>query len=217
MMGTNVEVDSVSYSFKDLKILPPGLRLSDAKMTKVKGGIAFASEFAFLSNFFSCSFTYDGVEYDSAECAYQCTRARRLKAPDLAQQIYNCRDAKECKKLSHHVLSNSDWDHEKQFVMKAIVTDKFSQNPQLQEKLLLTGTRTLIEATTDPYWGAGVIIGSKVLAKGKWKGSNHLGIILGEVREELKRSDAWLGFQVPDSDDEPSIGSESTTDSLIAD
>lgn len=161
MMGTNVVVDNVSYSFRDLEILPPGLRLSDAKMVRVKGGIAFASEYAFLSNFYSCSFTYDGVEYDSAERAYQCTRARRLQAPDLAQQIYGCRDAKECKKLSHHVFSNPDWDHEKQFVMKAIVTDKFSQNPHLQEKLLLTGTKTLIEATTDPYWGAGVIIGSK--------------------------------------------------------
>lgn len=102
-------------------------------------------------------------------------------------------------------------------MMKAIVTDKFSQNPQLQEKLLLTGTRTLIEATTDPYWGAGVIIGSKLLAKGKWKGSNHLGTILGEVRDELKRSEAWLGFQVPDSDDEPSIGSDSTTESVMTD
>lgn len=102
--------------------------------------------------------------------------------------------------------------------MKAIVTDKFIQNPQLQEKLLLTGAKTLIEATTDPFWGAGVIMGSKILAKGKWKGSNHLGVILGEVREDLKRSETWLNFQLPESDDEPSISSESTnTESLSAD
>lgn len=141
-----------------------------------------------------------------------------MNAPDLAQQIYSCRVAKESKKLSHHVLSTTDWDHEKQFVMKAIITDKFIQNPQLQEKLLLTGAKTLIEATTDPFWGARVIMGSKLLAKGKWKGSNHLGVILGEIREDLKRSEAWLNFQLPQSDDEPSISTDSTnTESLSAD
>lgn len=75
MMGSKVIVDDVSYSFRDLEILPPGLRLSDAKMIRVKGGIAFASEYVFLSNFYPCSFTHDGVEYDSAERAYKCIRA----------------------------------------------------------------------------------------------------------------------------------------------
>lgn len=213
MVGTKVMVDNISYIYRDLEILPPGLKLSDAKMIKVKGGLAFASEYAFLSNFYPCSFTFDGIEYDSAERAYQCTRARRLNAPDLAQQIFTCQNAKECKLLSHHVESTNDWDNEKQFVMKAIVRDKFTQNTHLLEKLLLTGNKTLIEATTDPFWGAAAIIGSKMLTKGKWKGANHLGTILGDFRDDFRRTDPWLDFHVPTSDEESSDISETTSGS----
>lgn len=40
---------------------------------------------------------------------------------------------------------------------------------------------------------------------------------MGEVREDLKRSEAWLGFEVPESDNEPSFDSESTAGSTAAD
>lgn len=217
MAGTRVIVDNVSYGHKDLEILPPGLKLSDSKMVRVKGGLAFASEHAFLSNFFTSTFSFNGVEYDSAERAYQCTRATRLNEPELAQQIYRCRDAKECKKLSHHAVSTPEWDAQKRAVMTDIVSDKFAQNLFLQEKLLLTGKKTLIEATTDSFWGAAAIMGSKPLNKGKWKGLNVLGTILGEIREDTKRTQAWRGFHVSSSDDQSDTEVDSTTSESLTD
>ena len=43
-----------------------------------------------------------------------------------------------------------------QDVMLAAMLRKFQQNPGLREKLLATGDKTLVEATPDKFWGAGV-------------------------------------------------------------
>lgn len=201
MLGSKVVVDNITYHHKDLEILPPGLRLSDAKIIKVKGGYAFAGENAYLSAFAKCDFTFDGLAFDSAEKAYQHERARRLGAPDLAQQIYDCRKASECKKLSWHVLSTPEWDGSKKEVMKSIVTAKFEQNMKLRDLLLATGNKQLIEATQNTFWGASALLGSKILKNGKWTGRNEMGNVLVEVREELKRELKWQQTQSDSSDD----------------
>lgn len=51
MMGTKIAVDNVTYNFSQLEELPEGLKLSDSKLVAVKGGLAFASKYSFLSNF----------------------------------------------------------------------------------------------------------------------------------------------------------------------
>lgn len=60
MMGSKVSIDNITYQHRDLEVLPIGLRLSDSKIIKVKGGYAFASENAYLSNLSKCSVTVDG-------------------------------------------------------------------------------------------------------------------------------------------------------------
>lgn len=201
MIGSKISVDNITYQHQDLEILPSGLRLSDSKVIKVKGGYAFASENAYLSNFSKCSFVFDGINYDSAERAYQAERARRLKAPDLAQQIYDCRRPNDCKRLSYYANSTPEWDQQKREVMKSIVLAKFRQNSHHRELLLATGTKRLIEATTDSYWGAAALLGSKLLSNGKWSGQNVLGTVLEEIREELQREYRWVQMQAESSDD----------------
>ena len=61
--------------------------------------------------------------------------------------------------------------------MKEAVKAKFTQNPELGERLTGTGNSELIEnSPVDDYWGIG--------ADGK--GSNMLGKILMELREAFK-------------------------------
>ena len=65
---------------------------------------------------------------------------------------------------------------------------QFGQNPVLKEQLLATGNTTLVEASPrDRTWGIG--LGSsnpKATDRRMWRGSNWLGEILTQVREELK-------------------------------
>lgn len=114
-----------------------------------------------------------------------------LQAPVVAKDILAAKNAKECKKQSYFIDSTNKWDGAKRGVMKMIVHENFSQNTEIKAMLLATGTTTLIEATTDLYWGAGSVFGSKLLKEGKWSGRNELGIILNEVREDLRRTESW--------------------------
>lgn len=191
MAGSKITVNNVTYKYNELKNLPAGLCLSDTKLVQVKGGLAFCSHHAYLSNFYPCMFQINGQTFDSAERAYQYSRAMHLHAPEVAKNILTARNAKECKKQSYFIESKAEWDSSKRGVMKMIVQEKFSQNADLKEKLLSTGTTMLIEATSDNYWGAGSLLGSKLLKEGKWTGRNELGIILNEVREDLRRTEKW--------------------------
>lgn len=73
----------------------------------------------------------------------------------------------------------NDWDRIRDDVMRQAVRAKFSQHAVLRDLLLSTGTARLIEHTSnDDYWADG----------GDGSGRNMLGIILMEVREELRRT-----------------------------
>lgn len=67
----------------------------------------------------------------------------------------------------------SDWEEIKEEVIKEGLYAKFSQNPDLREKLLNTGDAILHEnSPRDKYWGV--------------RGQDRLGKLLMELREKLK-------------------------------
>ena len=71
----------------------------------------------------------------------------------------------------------NDWEEVKDDIMRKAVFAKFSQNIELKDQLLDTGTEIIIEKTSnDYYWGCGT----------NGTGKNMLGIILMETREVLK-------------------------------
>lgn len=70
-----------------------------------------------------------------------------------------------------------DWAVVKEDIMLEGLRAKFSQHPDLRERLLATGDRTLVEHTEhDAYWGDA----------GDGSGRNRLGVLLMSVREELR-------------------------------
>jgi ribA/ribD-fused uncharacterized protein len=64
---------------------------------------------------------------------------------------------------------------------------KFSQNQEFKSLLLCTQGKTLVEASpTDAVWGIGLEeTDSNVSNIWMWKGTNWLGIVLTELREEF--------------------------------
>lgn len=71
----------------------------------------------------------------------------------------------------------ADWDAVKDDFMREAVRAKFTQHEDIRAILLGTGSEVLIEAApNDYYWGCGK----------DGTGQNKLGIILMEVRDELR-------------------------------
>lgn len=187
LSGNKLMVNNLTYEYKNLDCLPKGLRPEDIKMKEYGDTIAFHSEHSWLSNFFTSPFDLQGLSFVSGEQAYQYAKACRNNELDQAALIMKTNSPKEAKKLGAGVTPNRKWDTVKEEIMRRIISAKFAKNPLLRTKLMETGTKRLVEATTDPYWGASATITSKSIQEDKWKGANRYGILLMEYREELLR------------------------------
>ena len=72
-----------------------------------------------------------------------------------------------------------DWEEIKDEVMLQALRMKFNQHPEIAKRLLATGDAILIEHTqNDAYWADG----------GDGSGKNRLGLLLMQVRDELKNA-----------------------------
>ena len=79
---------------------------------------------------------------------------------------------------SRKIPIKTNWEKIKDSVMHLAVTEKFLQHAELQELLLSTENRKIIEHTlNDSYWGDG----------GDGSGKNMLGRILMNVRSQLQK------------------------------
>lgn len=141
---------------------------------------SFRGKYDFLSNFYNTKVAYDGISYKNAEAAFQAQKSLNLNERTKFTNL----SASEAKKLGRKVILRPDWDIIKLDIMKSIVYSKFNSNLVLKAKLISTGKTELIEGNNwgDIYWG-------KVENKktGEFISENHLGIILMEVRTELRQ------------------------------
>lgn len=136
---------------------------------------SFKGNYDFLSNFYEASVVYDGLTYGNNEAAYQAQKCCTIEERIPFTQYRSGQAKREGRK----VKLRSDWEEVKVSLMKEIVRAKFTQNPDLSNKLLMTGDRMIIEGNTwhDVFWGVDIKTGV---------GENHLGKILMDIREELK-------------------------------
>lgn len=109
----------------------------------------FRGEYYFLSNFYSAPVTYNGMCFENNEAAFQAA-----KCPERMTEF--CRlNPSEAKRLGRRVKLRGDWEEVKDTVMYEICKAKFSQNPDLADKLVATKDAELIEGNTwgDRIWG----------------------------------------------------------------
>lgn len=134
---------------------------------------SFSGTFRFLSNFYPASVYYEGIIYPTSEHAFQA-----VKTTDENQRlnIAMLETPGEAKKYGKTVRMRPAWDDVKVGVMAEIVEAKFTQNPDLLEKLLATDDIELVEGNTwgDKFWG---VSGGA--------GENYLGKVLMELRQRL--------------------------------
>jgi len=132
-----------------------------------------------LSNFSRDAFMLHGVEWRTSEHLYQALKHATVDSA-WAGRIRDAKTPKQARDLAWEPghPPREDWDEVKDDAMRLSVLCKFVGNAKLEQDLLDTGDRELIEASpVDFYWGEGE----------DCTGRNMLGKILMEVRELLRR------------------------------
>jgi ribA/ribD-fused uncharacterized protein len=135
-------------------------------------------ENGFLSNFFPAGIVIDNITYPSVEHYYQ---SQKTEDPKRAEAIRTAPGCDEAKKLgnSPDTKLRSDWETRKVTVMAEALKAKFTQHPELREKLLATREAVLMEnSSKDYFWGIGAD------GSGKSMLGNLLMILRASFREQ---------------------------------
>ncbi len=128
-----------------------------------------------LSNFAGFGFDLNGYYWRTMEHYFQ---AMKFEGTSQFEKILNSGSPKQAKDLgqSRAYPIRSDWDQVKEDIMLQGLRAKF-QKQELKNLLIKTGKKKLIENSPyDKYWGIGT----------NGKGKNRLGVLLMQLREELK-------------------------------
>ena len=148
-------------------------------MSEVTEVMRFREEYAFLSNMYEAPLTWDKRRYRNSEAAFQ--SAKSLDPWERAK--FSVMAGVTAKRAGKKLLLRMDWNNVRLEIMEDILRAKFTQNPELREKLLATGDLELQEGNTwhDTFWGVNVKTG---------KGENHMGRLLMQLRQEFREEDA---------------------------
>jgi ribA/ribD-fused uncharacterized protein len=129
-----------------------------------------------FSNFSAHGITLDGKYWKTTEHYFQAQKFVGTEFEDVIRLLQSPKMAAIAGRDRKKPL-RSDWEQVKDDVMRRAVKTKFTQHKELRELLLSTGEDEIIEnAPGDYYWGCGKT----------GIGQNKLGIILMEVRTQLR-------------------------------
>ncbi len=156
-----------------------------------------------FSNWYPAEFDYAGIHYVNSEQFMMYQKVAMFRRFDLGEKILNTTDPYKCKKIAgqHFPEFDSDiWEMTCRTVVKRGVKAKFQQNKDILSLLLGTGNAILAECSKkDDKWGIGIDISDPARFEIRdWQGKNYLGIILMEVRDELRREILANGNRVPE-------------------
>ena len=138
---------------------------------------SFKGEYDFLSNRFPCNILWEGLQYRSAEAAFQASKCKNEKERIV---FAGCSTDKAVLK-GKDLFPYPGWKEAQISIMESILQAKFEQNPALMRKLLETGNRILVNGNNkqETFWGIDLY---------SWIGENHLGRIIMNIRDkEIKR------------------------------
>lgn len=133
-------------------------------------------DYGYMSNFYVAQINLKGKDWKTTEHYFQ---AQKFAGTKWETKVRNTGRAAEAAKMGRRkdLPLRRDWESVKDSIMKEALIAKFNQHNDLKSKLLSTGDAKLIEHTeNDSYWADG----------GNGSGKNMLGILLMEIREELK-------------------------------
>jgi ribA/ribD-fused uncharacterized protein len=143
-----------------------------------------------LSQWYEAPFKVDEAVYATAEHFMMARKAELFGDLTARDAIVAALDPGKAKALGHRVegFDESIWcDHRFSIVVEANM-HKFSQHPRLEEFLLHTNAKILVEASPmDAVWGIGLAMDATAADDpAQWPGMNLLGFALMQVRKNLR-------------------------------
>ncbi len=132
-------------------------------------------DYGFLSNFAPFPFELDNRAWSTSEHYFQAQKFAGLQHEETIRLAKSPKEAATMGRCFSPI--RTDWEAEKDDIMRTALKAKFGQHPKLQRLLRQTGNALLVEHTkNDGYWGDG----------GDGSGKNMLGHLLMELRHDLK-------------------------------
>lgn len=138
-----------------------------------------SNPYGYFSNFSAHGIDLGGRYWPTVEHYYQAQKFAGTKDEALMEVIRAAKTPEEAAALGRDPSRTvrSDWQKAKMEVMREAVFTKFLTHLEIQAKLVETGDDSIVEdSPTDRYWGCGT----------DKTGSNHLGKILMQVREQMR-------------------------------
>jgi len=130
-----------------------------------------------FSNFAPFPIVLKGRTWPTTEHYFQAQKFPDTEHEEEIRLIRSPMDAARAGRDRNRPL-RKDWESVKDAVMEEAVRAKFTQHPELEALLLATGDAQLVEHTAnDSYWGDG----------GDGSGGNRLGLLLEELRADLRK------------------------------
>ena len=144
---------------------------------------------ACFSQWYNASFEIEGEYYRTAEHFMMAEKARLFGDLEIRLLILQSNSPGEAKRLGRNVkgFDDSTWNDKRFDIVVTANEAKFSQNESLEDFLLSTEKRVLVEASpVDKIWGIGLAEDNPMVdSPYKWKGLNLLGYALMEARHRL--------------------------------
>ena len=149
------------------------------------------NKYSFMSNFYKCNFTDENqINFNCSEQYFMYNKCLMFDPTNqiLINKILNENSASKIKQYGRKVGNYNEqiWSKQRYNIMFTALKLKFSQNQDIKQKLIMTGNKTLYEASKyDKIWGIGFYANDVIKINKNKYGNNLLGKALIQVRQEL--------------------------------
>lgn len=148
----------------------------------------FYSNLDVYSQWYPSKFTIDNISFNCAEQWMMYSKALLFKDSDTSKKILLAKKPSLQKALGRTVknFDQNVWINNAKRIVYAGNYAKFTQNEHLKQQLLATKGCLAEASPTDTIWGIGLKATDKrALDRKLWRGTNWLGDILTQLREDL--------------------------------
>lgn len=143
-----------------------------------------------FSQWFQAPFTVDGILYKTTEHWMMAHKARLFNDHRAFEKVLAAEKPGEVKEIGRQINGFDEvrWNARKYDIVKTGTIHKFHQHKKLNDFLLGTADRVIVEASpVDSVWGIGLAQDSKMIDNPyTWRGENLLGFALMEARDFLR-------------------------------